>query len=883
MIEDVEFRYLDVKWLDKKTVKSLETSQDTIPFEKLENNDFLIETYTYQKYYPRVAIHIQPENQLHIPYVKNDVGKKLELISVKDPQTQKIWWIHSDGWDSEKKYYRTELYRTVGTVDLVVQNQEIKIKNNSISLTVEDLELYLQDFKDDLWQIILNQRSSIKGTVSKSSNMLSEEALSLFRDFSDSMEAILKKPTVELKETQEQKPFKQVRPVNRTFREVATKGFQKQLTSRSYRESYDTPDNRYLHFCAYRALYIVKQLSVILRKQELHLQRMIENNKSNIDRNNAKKTKKIERDVFDDETRRIEANYQEQRRALLQALNCQLPIPHDVNNLGEGTFQVTLSGTFSKYPGYFFANRINGEETIGNPNFGGNYAVLGMQEELSNWLATQKGDSKFIALSINGVALKGVDRSNPDKPFFYLYFYYVNNITLSKHQRVESELSDRSKRRQYYEESGWEVALKPKEVEELRRESAFFSKKNQLLESGLSSSNDILSTVEPIFIRLRKINRFFKGHKVKRSAVFPSTMSFVQNPLYAKAKSSFSKINKLDGMDGALFNSLFEFDEIGIINIPILYERWCLLQIIKLCSEVFGFEMLEDWQNQLIQAVTNNQYNIEFELLNPINNKHMFLGYEKTLENGVRPDFVLDMDYQGYVFKNMTTKEFVSYEQYHERNRNLDSAPSVYDHWLQGKIQRKRMVLDAKFKDNLFQTGFEDILKDLTENKNYDEDGKNQLFLLHPQGNAIQEKTSPLGWGKHSDYGQNLSHQKGFIFLLPSSKYGNTLDNLQRLLGMFIQSASYFFDYGSGNFWFDTTCVSCGTSSYNDFTCVKKKTEGGNNSWRITCKKCNHLTVKTVCFLCHKDLYKNQFNLTYHRTKAEQVSNVVCPSCQEFL
>jgi hypothetical protein len=373
-------------------------------------------------------------------------------------------------------------------------------------------------------------------------------------------------------------------------------------------------------------------------------------------------------------------------------------------------------------------------------------------------------------------------------------------------------------------------------------------------------------------------------------------MSFVQNPSYAKAKSSYNKINKLDGMDGELFNSLFEFDEIGIINIPILYERWCLLQIIKLLSEVFGFYLNEDWQNMLVQSVIENKYNIDFAFHNPVSNRKIILGYEKTLSNGNRPDFVLDLFYQGYVFKHpdlesngwnqplgSNTNNVVKYEEYPKRNINLDFQPSSFEHWFQGDVQKKRFVMDAKFKDNLFQGGYDLILDELINKKNYDEDGANKVFLIHPKNNVIQERTSPLDWGVHSDYGQNDNHSKGYIFLLPSSKHGNTLDNLQRLLGMFLQSSSHFIDYGGSKFWSDTLCISCGASSNDDLVCSKHKTKGGKNSWRVTCKKCSHLSVKTVCYICSKDLYKNQFNLTYHRTRAEQVSNIVCPSCQEFL
>ncbi|GLS83511.1 hypothetical protein [Paraferrimonas haliotis] len=899
MIDSVEFRYLDVSWSDPETVKSLEISRNPIPVEELENGSYLIEGMTYQKYLPRIAVHIISEKQLHIPYVKDGEGNKVQLIPVKDPKTQKDWWIHSDGWDANSKHYLTELYRTVGVVELVIQNTPVTLKNNASNLTVDDLEEYLQDFKDGLWQIILNLQSSVKGTVSKSSNMLSEEAISLFRDFADSLEAMMKKPVVELKEVQEKKAFKQVRPVNLTFREIATKGIRKQLTSRSYNETFDTPENRYLHSCAYRVFYIAKQLCSVLTKQEQHLLRMIDNNKRNIDSNNSRKTKTIDQGIFDDETRVIERDYRLQRETLSQALRNQPPLPNNILNIDSGSYRLSVTKVFKKYSGYFFISQINGERVKGNPKFKRSYAVVGMQQSIFDWVLSQRGDDNYLSLTIKGMVQKGRDYSNPEKPFYYIYFHHVEDVVLPKHKKIQDELADRTRRRQIYESKGWEVPLNSNEIKELKRESSFIAKKNDLLESSKRSRHNILHQIEPIFVRLRKINSFFKEHKIKRSAVFPNTMSFVQNPVYSKAKSYFSKINALDGMDGDLFNSLSEFDEIGIVNIPLLYERWCLLQIIKLCSEVYGYEMAGDWQSRLIRAATNNEYNVEFDFHNPINNRRLYLGYEKELvKRGRRPDFVLDMEYQGYVFNKTspTTSPFsqyegttspdpVPYEQYQERHRNLDSEKSVYDNWQQGNVQRKRLVLDAKFKDNLFQSGFEGILNDLTENKDYDEDGKNQVFLLHPKNDAVQEKTSPLDWGKHSDYGQNLKHKKGFIFLLPSSKYGNTLDNLQRLLGMFIQSASYFLDYGGGahNFWFDTTCVSCGTSSYDDFICKKKKTEGGNNSWRITCKKCNHLTVKTVCYVCHRDLYKNQFNFTYHRTKAEQVSNIVCPSCQVFL
>jgi hypothetical protein len=884
MIRDVEFRYLDVEWINKNTVRSIDVSQNNIPVET-ETEGHSIETFTYHKYYPRIGLKIQSEALSHPPYIKDSMDKKVELLPIKDPKTNITWWIHSDGWKVHggKGLHHTELYRTVGKVELIVQNQLVIINNNATSLTVDDLEQYLQDFKQGLWQIILRQDSAVKGTVSKNSSMLSEESLQFFKDFSDSLEAITKNIGVELREIQEQKPIKSVRPVNRTFREIATKGFRKQLTSRSYIESYDTPDNRYLHYCSSRVLYISKQLSSILDKQNGYLARLIDSNRDAIAKNGSRKSKRIEKDVFDDETTHIETRLNYFIMQQKGVINKQSPLTHETKGLPYGSYELEIGDVRNGLSNCYFANKINGEPVWGNPKYKNCYAVIGIPESVFELIGVEKGERSSLKLTINGWFRKGRDGANSQKPFYYLNFDYVDGLLLVEHQKIQRELSDRAIRRQEYERVDWELPLKNDEKREIIRETEFLVEKNKLFDQSLSSQEETLRTIVPISLRLKKINRFFKNKNIKKSAIFPSTMSFVQNHIYSKAKSSFSKINNLDGMDGDLFTSLFAFDQIGIIEIPMIYERWCLLQIIKLLTEVYGFSLDKDWRTLLVKSVINNQVDIEFELHNSISSKRILLGYQKTLPNKKIPDFVLDIECQAYVFNDIKggNNEVIPYEDYGKES--MDDMPNTFEQWSVKGMRRKRFIIDPKFKDNLRQRGFEDILDELINKKNYDEDGNNPVFILHPQSNAIQKKTSPLDWGGHSDYGQSCEHNRGFVFLLPSSKHGNTLDNLQRLLGMFLQSTSHFIDYGQKAYWVDTVCVSCGASSFEDFNIVKGKTKGGKNKWNIKCKHCSHTTDKTICFKCKRDLYKNQFTWTYHRTKAEQISNIVCPSCQEFL
>jgi RNase P subunit RPR2 len=41
-------------------------------------------------------------------------------------------------------------------------------------------------------------------------------------------------------------------------------------------------------------------------------------------------------------------------------------------------------------------------------------------------------------------------------------------------------------------------------------------------------------------------------------------------------------------------------------------------------------------------------------------------------------------------------------------------------------------------------------------------------------------------------------------------------------------------------------------------------------------------TVRTHCYDCDATLFKNGTDLTYHRTLADQITNVMCPSCGAY-
>ena len=203
-----------------------------------------------------------------------------------------------------------------------------------------------------------------------------------------------------------------------------------------------------------------------------------------------------------------------------------------------------------------------------------------------------------------------------------------------------------------------------------------------------------------------------------------------------------------------------------------------------------------------------------------------------------------------------------------------------------GDGESARHVIDAKFKDHLNQQELEALVQELysPERKNYSEYENNTVFVLHTSPDAIKNRTSPLEWGKHSDYGQKAKHKHGAIYLSPSLRHGNTVNNLHRLVGQILEKSTHFsFEEENQTVQHNAFCVACGNSDPSGLVIRREFTKGGNEKWNLQCMKCQHLHVRNVCVGCGHKLKKNGQYWTYHRTRAEQPFNIVCPACQEFL
>ena len=859
----IEIRYLAITWRDRDTVVQIHQSREVVPVVSTDT-EFNAVTTTFTSVYHYIGIRLTDSSALHTPYFLLADGSKEELHPVKTPGSDEVWWIQSNKWDSKGKRHLSELYRTSGRVDLVTQNIHVHIENNTVNFTISELEYYLADFKDKLWLLILDNKSAANANVAKEiPNLFDDDILAILTKFVDNVEAIVSKPNMTLVESQGKRNFRSVKPLPRTFREFATNPTAKLLTSRIFLESYDTAENRYIHHCVNRILYIVKNILAIAQSQRrIYAQKEAQESYWRETYQNAN-TKRIDHEVYDSEISKFDRDISKINESVTKLVS-DTPSSPDGTSIEHGQYTIKVGSPYRTSSTQFYANKLNGENF--RVKYDGSYLVVEFPSEQD--LKEAVHSASRGELSIEGYYVKSREQPLGKKPYFQIKFLTISSISVVRHPfQIEAERL--KNRRKELVKNDWIVPLTRDEVRDRDMEAKVSATKSTQYKLAVEQMVTFAQTAPSIIKRLTKASLFLQKHKVKAQVNFPNSMVFIQNPPYVAAKSYFKKITAMNGLDENVLNSLVTIDSIGLVNIANLYEKWCLLQIVDVLSNVYSFDLQDDWQQSLIAAVLNKETDIQIALSSPERQQQVILTYEKTLNNRKRPDFTIDLISKNYVVKSDTN--------------NVWEFDGEYCN---------RLVLDAKFRGHVTETALRELVRNLYEDKDYSEGNSNPVFVIHPSPEAIQRRTSPLTWGNSCDYGQNddSNHRFGSIFLSPTLSDSRSIDNLQRLIGLHLQEHSEILFTKDGdskseisNLWHNMSCISCGNSAQNALTLHYEPTKAGNDRWEIRCHSCYSMSIKTICYSCKRDLFKNGVRWTYHRSRAEQSSNVVCPKCETFL
>ena len=644
MKPEFEIKYIEVQWYDKETVTKVTESLVSLSIEY--NNDiqcFECETTIYPNtkgLRGQLAVRFLGNKPVN-PYIELPSGEAQHLSPIKDIDTGRTWWVVKDSWDKQNKCWRHTGINTAGTLKLILQEQACHVLIGSVDFTRDQLETYLSSFKDDLWELILDDSSSIQADRVSDGIGVNEEVIECIRHLISHAEKVLKHPKVELREIQTIKPRRAVKPVNRTFMELVSKTNQRYLTSRATTPSYNVAENRYVLFALERSYRIIKQVSILsgnkFKRYENTVTKLQHQHESFTDTGTVIK----ELGVKDLGVIRERCHIKYWQNLLSQKLtdnNVGLDRQaYNHNELYIRTQGYSINQYAKEKDGFFIEVLIDGQWGKDNNKT----TILSFKHAFPELVKCLEPNSEYKIIGAG-------HRHETQRAVIY------NFSTLSLIE-VRSTQGFQGARKKFEEEkeigtelnaNAWKRKLRRNELEEQEKEKTALLNRINFYSENQKLSKYVFEKVEPKQKQLLKIIKALRKLDIKPSSYFPNSMTFVQNPHYQGIHNGYKILRDVTNLaDDQILVNLEEIDAIGLVNMPLMYERWCLLQIIKVLKESFRFIPQSNWKYQLIDAIKTNKIDIEISLSNIDAKRFITLTYEKTLDNGKRPDFVIDLDW----------------------------------------------------------------------------------------------------------------------------------------------------------------------------------------------------------------------------------------------
>lgn len=837
------------------------------------------------------------------------------------------WWIEKGSWKDVYSYYACPSFQKAGIQTLKIGDETCQVTFAEAGFEPGEFEALLGDFESDLWQILLAhdsttsaQRYEYKDTLHQ---IAGSEVLEPLRAFIKNAEQALRFPKVELREQAALQPAATVRPVPRTFMELAVKGNPAKLTGRAYYGSYNTPENRYLAGMIKRLLAMVKSLAKgseteqeYLKRQQDRLQERIaflQKGVAIVDKDKLKnqieetetRLAQVEEEAKLDNNRwagmcdflaRENQFYKPGLNGDLKQVDLKFKITSRPEKRGNWlSFYVDITDYTRDSPKKFSLNLEFPNEVCEETPFlqWGVYVVKGLVEYRNRLMKKAQGlaqpNEKDYLHILNFQDMKNVERTS------------YSRLRQAETQciLVTEQLKTLQANKRRYEHDGWQEKLDQRGRVDAEREQAALKKKLVYLEGRSQDQENYKKAFPEIKQKLEKLLKRFVELKVEPSRTFPGSMTYIQNPHYRGCHARFCEIVAKAGIKEDLFDRILATQDFGIVDLPSVYERWCLLQIIKVLTEEYHFEPLTfGWRENLVRELTTGKLENQNFSCNFVNNaikRLIEFRYQPTWKwdsskpkpkwGGRRPDFEL---------KVRVPIELVA-----------DQNPiQAVENWREAA----NLVLDAKCKsynEDERNTSLGKDLEEIAGTRDYGKGRQNYVFVLHRgRKAAIANAITNQEWSAASYYGgenyydwqpEKLDHKQGGIMLRPffkSCEEDNKIkstdgqDDLKRLVGMVLEmgvedAASNRDPYPSQQLF----CIVCGGIDVKPTRISTKSGKG--KKYHYTCQNldCGHMFFYNYCWniSCkNRRLFKHDSYWTYHDTHALSPYNIRCPDCGQF-
>ncbi|WP_229667018.1 hypothetical protein [Sphingopyxis bauzanensis] len=827
------------------------------------------EVSIFRNFAPWVGLQLSGQLASVEPATVDAQGERHPWLPVLDKHGA-VWWIPATSWSKPNSRYLSEMHRSFGTFSVELgPYRSLVIDAVANELDRAHAQEYLDDFRDELVWLAIGKPTGALGEVGSD---YSRDLVDALGEFAQAAGRVLEHPAQEIREVTALAPPSRLRPNAETFRSVMRRPGARLYPGRAAQESADVPENRYLRGLVQHCRRVAQSLARSSSRHHGHLAARSAREKARAADLLVTEQIEVDQEIFDNQLADI-------RRRMDAIANWAVGSVLSRSNEREYRFSVGKKYE-GKGGGLFYRNLDGDSQNGGGERF--QFSVAQLPEGLHELVREAQSIDKDLTLALMGKASVSSFTTAKGTEGRRATFTKVSAV------RPRSPVLERRvATRLQYEREGWHRAISTKERQEYRAEAntaliraSQFDVRAQegaMASAALDAIGSALGRQEASWDRLR----------VSASSTFPMGMRFVQNPIYAGALAAFHKVVILEQSTGIGGDTLEKLGRINILHASALYERWCLIKIVAVLIEDFGFVPQPDWVEHVVtfsaQASEPRDPGFTIKFTRQYPSLTAQLDVEPVLANGRRPDFRLR-------FKVAASASDV------EANVDLTWGyrPSILGNLAE---QHSGLVMDAKFRTRWKQGGLADMLRLLVDAKDYGQDG-DRVFILHPAKGAVEHRTSPLVWSRDCDYGQDhpTGHAHGSIQLGadPVSAGASTM-NLRRLIALELQEVFPKPEFvqinanGAGQSGREdkkaeicrsnaSLCIACG-KAHGSIDVTQGKTERGNAKWFYRCSDCGTASMRTPCFGCGTELHKNGLHMTYHLTIADHVANVVCPDC----
>lgn len=849
MQSEIEVCYLGLEWLERGRARRVEVAPGPLDVERRVDGVLTVESLIFNDFHPWLGLRLSGRLSSDKPAFVDAQGKRHSMLAVTDDDGNS-WWVQDDGWDAVQQRHLSELHRTMGRFEVHVGEERLLIENQATDIGRAEVDEYLQDFKGDLIWLILGSGTA---TASVTGSPIGGELLPALLDFTTAVARVTAQPARTLREILADTPRSRLRPNAATFRQHARLPASPRLVGRASEETADIADNRYLRHmvqtCSRLALAAVgavqQQATRLADRANFEHERSITYAET--------RTRAVDPEIFDRQLAERTQKLDE-----LAAWSNATPAEH-----GDGNYEyrMQIDGPYGTSGHEFFYKNPEGRSEF-DESESLRYNVVRLPDDLAKRVTGTLNFCKDFTLT--GQPKIRLKFNKKVEKYRFVDFTRVMAVNPNWQSIV-----DKLRTRDRLESQGWQYDISKAERAEMQREADTAAKRAETYRQIGGNAEAAGAGLAAGQAALRRQDAHWQSLGVLPQSTFPMGMRYALSPDYAAVLKSYTRVRDLANSAGlGDCRALDELDRINILHASAIYERWCLVKIVGVLMGEFNFKPSDGWQNVVIKAVTGKPECASL-LFHRQDGISATLEIQPLLENGRRPDFRL---------------QFNSNKRQQAAIAHRGSRGDAYQARNSKDAQATGIVLDAKFRTRWRRGALSALLTELVESKNYDQRG-DRVFILQPQANAVSEPTSPLIWGRHCDYGQDAptNHRRGTIQLAAGAQSGGTLSNLRRLIAMELQvifplpAHDRFGEAGTS----ESFCIRCGfTHAPGDIE--HRTTKRGKAFWKLSCNQCRMLTVRTHCYDCGESIFKNGTDLTYHRTLADQITNVVCHQCGAF-